>query len=361
MIEKYEKLPYIIAYMTNFIYLSRYAGMREDLVQAGGGNSSVKISSDKMVLKASGFQLADLSEEMGWCTVNPKIITNFFNQDTPDISKEVEKQLIANSLTTPSQYRPSIEIFLHSITQKYTLHTHPTVVNILTATDAGWKILKELFSDAVFVNYSTPGINLAAEYFNAVKKFGKIPNVIFLQNHGLVVSGETAEFVKEKTENVLRIIEKGIEIDMERYHTATNIYDTVCKIPELKNKIVYLSQNNDVIKGLENFSSNLWDYQFCPDCLVYCGKRILVLWDTFSETDFQNHLVQYGQPVIVTCKYNVYILADSVKKAKDIESVLTFNAQVAIVNKNSHINLLPDNEQNFLLNWDSEKYRQSAR
>ena len=33
--------------LEDFISISRYAGMREDLVQAGGGNSSVKIDGKK--------------------------------------------------------------------------------------------------------------------------------------------------------------------------------------------------------------------------------------------------------------------------------------------------------------------------
>ena len=42
--------------------MSKYAGMREDLVQAGGGNSSYKISQTEMAIKASGYQLSDLTE-----------------------------------------------------------------------------------------------------------------------------------------------------------------------------------------------------------------------------------------------------------------------------------------------------------
>ena len=335
--------------------------MREDLVQAGGGNSSVKISAEKMFIKASGFQLADLTEETGWCTVNPKIIEEFFNQDKLDISKEVEKQLISDSLMTSSQYRPSIEIFLHAITQKYTLHTHPTVVNIMTATDVGWKMLKELFPEALFVDYATPGIKLAAEYFKTFKSFKEITDVIFLKNHGLVVSGKTGDFVKNTTEEVLSKIEKYLRLDMSRYHNSTKIYDIMQTVPVLKGKIVYLSQHQDVLKALNEFGTKLWNYQFCPDCLVYCGKQFLVLSDDYSADDFNNHISCHGLPVIVSYKGNIYILADSVKKAKEIESVLAFSAQVALANRDTQINLLSDDEQNFLLNWDAEKYRQRMK
>ena len=57
-----------------------------------------------------------------------------------------------------------IETFLHSITQKYTLHTHPTVVNILAATESGWTTLKDLFPNAFFKNGMCDGVFLTREY-----------------------------------------------------------------------------------------------------------------------------------------------------------------------------------------------------
>ena len=47
--------------MNGFLFISKYAGMREDLIQAGGGNTSYKESDEKMYIKASGVQLADIT------------------------------------------------------------------------------------------------------------------------------------------------------------------------------------------------------------------------------------------------------------------------------------------------------------
>ncbi len=353
--------------MRSFIYLSRCAGMRDDLAQAGGGNSSVKLSPTKMLIKASGFSLADVGENVGYCAVNPQVIVDYFSKDGFEISANVEKELISNSLLSLSAQesgrplRPSIETFLHSITQKYTLHTHPTVVNILAATDEGWDTLKNLFPDALFVDYETPGIKLAAKYFKAFKAFGKIPDVIFLKNHGLVVNGETGEVVKKKMDAILDVIEKYLGLDMERHHNATIIYDVTRQVPVLKDKIVWLAQNRDIGVASESFGVDLWEWQFCPDCLVYCGKRALVLGDAFAVSDFERHIETFGIPVVVSLRGNVYIVADNVKKAKDIECVLAFSAQVALANKKLKLNLLSVDEQNFLLNWDAEKYRQTAK
>lgn len=343
----------------SFKQISLYSGMREDLVQAGGGNTSAKETETEMIIKASGCQLSEISEDYGWCKVNPKIIVDYFSKDNPEITQDAEKKLISECLI--SGKHPSIEVFLHSITKKYTLHTHPTVVNILASTTWGWEALKNVFPDALFVDYATPGIKLAAEYFKAFKEFGKNPSIIFLKNHGLVVSDESADVVISKTEEVLYKIEEYLNLDMNRYHNSTKICNATHSIPHLENKVVYLSQNVDVLKGIEYFGSKLWDYQFCPDCLVYCGKHVLSLSEDFLQADFVNHLSKYGNPVILTYKNNVYILADSVKKAKDIECVLAFSAQVALANQNQKICTLSDDEQNFLLNWDSEKYRQQMK
>ena len=347
--------------MRDFIYLSRYAGMREDLVQAGGINSSVKISATQMLIKASGCQLAEVSEDYGWCTVNPRIIQDYFSGDKAETTQEDEKIIINGCLV--SGKRPSIETFIHSITKKYTLHTHPTVVNILTSTNAGWDELKTLFPNAMFVEYATPGIKLAAEYFRTCRSSGTVPDTIFLKNHGLVVSEESAEFVKGRMEEVLRKIEGHLKMDMERHHTSTEIYDVMRNVPELKDKVVYLSLHHDILEGLGVFGLGLWDWQFCPDCIVYCGMKALQLEEHFTEKAFESHMQKYALPVILVYKGHLYILADSMKKAKDTEAVLAFSAQVALANRDRGLpmNLLPGDEQGFLLNWDAEKYRQDMK
>lgn len=87
--------------LIGFMRISLYAGMREDLVQAGGGNTSAKISDTEMIIKASGCQLSEISENYGWCKVNSKIFVDFFSQENPAITQETEKQLIQSSLLPP--------------------------------------------------------------------------------------------------------------------------------------------------------------------------------------------------------------------------------------------------------------------
>ena len=146
--------------MDGFIKISKYSGMREDLVQAGGGNSSYKISGDEMAVKASGYQLADISGEEGYALVNPRIIREkFLNCKSLDTLTDSDSKMFLGEAFIKGG-RPSIEIFLHSISGKYTLHAHLLVVNVLTCRQGGMDALKNIFPDSLFVPYATLGIEL---------------------------------------------------------------------------------------------------------------------------------------------------------------------------------------------------------
>lgn len=343
--------------MDGFVKISRYAGMREDLVQAGGGNSAFKISPEKMFIKASGFQLAEVTEIDGYATVNPCVIRDaLLSADCMDeISETMGKRILEEAYMAGRQ--PSIETFLHAISGKYSLHTHPIVVNALACRKDGMGVLKELFPDALFVPYATPGIELAKAYFKAYRNGNrdteKEYDVVFLQNHGVLISSDTADGIIEKTEVVLYKIEEFLGINMSAYHTLTNLWELFEK------KILWRVTDENVLNVYSN-KKGMWDHAFCPDCVVFLGKKPLVLHSDFLEEKRVFESV-YGEPVMVVHKDNLYIVADSVKKALEIQSVMSFSAQVMELNDEVECNLLSDQEQNYLLNWDAEKYRKELK
>lgn len=340
--------------MKEFIKMSKYAGMREDLVQAGGGNSAYKISKDMMAIKASGYQLADLTEKRGYAIVNPEIISNAFSAHNNITSMtEADSIEILNSAFIKGD-RPSIETFLHSIAGKYTLHTHPIAVNAMTCRRGGMDILKELFPKALFVPYATPGIELAKTYFTVFQNSSKKSKIIFLQNHGLLVSGEYADEVINTTEDVVRKVEKALGLDMENYHAVTKLYNIVGK------GIVWHVTDKNILNSYAAMKG-VWPHAFCPDCIVFLGKKFLLADENFDKDILQAFEEQYGNPVIIEYKNNLYICAESVKKALEIQSVLSFSAQVMKINIEHACNLLTESEQNFLLHWDAEKYRKNMK
>lgn len=356
--------------MQDFIKISRYAGMRNDLAQAGGGNTSVKIDDEIMLVKSSGFQLADVSEQTGYSKVNYKKIVDYFKENIAEqteecFSEEKGKQLLQEVHIEGG--RASIETFLHAITGKYTLHSHPTLVNILTARADGMEMIHNLFPKAVLVPYRKPGAELAETYYKLYQKQaaqGADGNLIFLENHGLVVSGENAEQVIAKTEEVLAKIAQYLQIDDSAYRAATGLYQTIQEIELLADKIVYVSENRYLSQdfaGSVLVEKGQWEHAFCPDCVVYANKKILCLPAQYTKQDILDFIEQYGIPALVYLEGYFYILAESVKKAQEIENVMSFAARVQYYNIGHAMNYLSNEQEEELLNWDSEKYRRMMK
>ncbi|NLL79615.1 MAG: class II aldolase [Clostridiales bacterium] len=344
--------------MQGFIKISKYAGMREDLVQAGGGNSSYKETDTRMYIKASGFQLAEVSEKEGYAVVNPqKIQAAFLNQENLDqITDEVSREILQSAFIEGK--RPSIETFLHAVSGRYTLHTHPIVVNAMTCRKQGMDVLAEMFPEALIVPYATPGVELAKSFFLAYRRKaqekGQIFDIVFLQNHGLVVSGDSAQIVIDRTEEVVRKLERYLKADMQPYHVCTELWEY------FREKVVWRVTDQHVLEVFHK-TGHMWKHSFCPDCVVFMGKNILNLTEQDIEAALEKFQKEYGSPVILIYDDNMYIVADSVKKALEIQSVLSFSAQVMKLNENVECTLLDEREQNFLLNWDAEKYRKNIK
>ena len=341
----------------NLIKLSKYAGMREDIIQAGGGNTSVKINDETMFIKSSGYQLSEMEENVGYSKVNYKKIVDYFKSHL-EIKRSDEKELLENTLIQGK--RPSIETFLHSITEKYTLHTHPLLINVFTSRKNGMKELKSMFPNSLIIDYQTPGIFLAKEFFD---KFSKLENpqkanIVFLKNHGLIVSGKNMDEVIELHESILETLENKLKVNMQAYRNSTFLFKKLEDF--IENNIVYLCENRRIKNFIENNSIKDVNYCFSPDSLIYCNKKILLLNkdDDMLEV-IKNHNLKYGNFNVAYFENELYIIAPNVKKAKEIESVLSFNLQVLKLNKNDEMDFLTEEEQNFLLNWDSEKYRKN--
>ncbi len=352
--------------MQDFIRISRYAGMRNDLAQAGGGNTSVKLDEDVMLVKSSGFQLADVNEQTGYSRVNYRTITDYFRDHVGTHSEDVLTEENGKALLAKAQIdggRASIETFLHAVTGKYTLHSHPTLVNILTAREGGMDILHSLFPQAVFVPYRKPGAALAETYYKLYREQqaqGADGQVVFLANHGLVVSGGDGGEVIARTEDVLQKIAAYLKIDDRAYREATKLWQTLGQIDALAGNIVYLSENRYLSReyaGEPLAEPGVWEHTFCPDCVVYANKKLLRLEKEYKAADITDFMERYGEPALIYHEGSFYILAESVRKAQEIENVMSFAARVQRGNLGQKINCLSEAQADELLNWDAEKFR----
>ena len=185
------------------VSLSNHIGSKVAYVQGGGGNTSLKTSKKNMLIKASGTFLADVHDETAFLEVDWPIIKA--NLDTCKTEADYQALLTASVLSDRGSARPSIETGFHAILECCTLHSHSVWANLLTCTVEGEALVSELFPSAIWVPYATPGLPLSREISDRIIGSKKV--TLFLQNHGVVVSGPdvaTTEAMHEAVTTTIR-------------------------------------------------------------------------------------------------------------------------------------------------------------
>lgn len=347
--------------------ISLFAGNRFDLVQAGGGNTSVKLDDQVMLVKASGINLSEVTDKQGYVDVDYAFIRQFLAQNPLHSLEKKARELAANQAMKQSQIsssgKPSIETFLHAMLSTFTLHTHPISVNVLAA-QKDWKSrLQAIWPDSICVPYHTPGIDLAmamADEMNAyTSQKGHFPKVVFLQNHGLIVSSNDPTEVVELTNKVTLLIEEHLGMNLRKYRDVTQIQN-LFQTAGFDHINVVCNDDSVIHRSLssEDPATRIWP--FCPDTLIYCGVRPVYLEHLQDLVPLEKYVSMYQEfPKIVVVNEQVYFCGNTLKKAKEAQELFKFHLMVN-EHAQSPLQRLKLNEVAYLSNWDAEKYRQGV-
>jgi rhamnose utilization protein RhaD (predicted bifunctional aldolase and dehydrogenase) len=191
----------------DLLTLSHEVG-REDrgLAILGEGNTSVKLSDDTFLVKASGTCLGTLKEE--------DVVECRFSALLPLLDKEqmadeeMDNALLAARVDAKAK-KPSVEAVFHAYFLslpgvKFVAHSHATHVNqILCSPRAKDFANNRMFPDeivlcgpcSVYLPYTDPGLKLSqairrqTEAF--IKKHHRQPLVVLMQNHGIITLGKS--------------------------------------------------------------------------------------------------------------------------------------------------------------------------
>ena len=149
--------------MQDFIRISKYAGMRNDLAQAGGGNTSVKLDGQIMLVKSSGFQLADVNENTGYSKIDYRLIEEYFKENIqageqsvlykPEIRVQQHSHIRGRNLHTTAAIHPR---FLHHTRQQSFRNALSAVFarSIVAPSSRSWQILISMkVSSSFSVNF----------------------------------------------------------------------------------------------------------------------------------------------------------------------------------------------------------------
>lgn len=190
---------------------ARAAGSRPDLTQGGGGNVSVKIGSERMLVKASGAQLKDVTARSGWTLVNYGNIKRRLAAG-PGGDGEFTDFICAQALPALGvpPAKPSIETGFHALLNTVVIHTHSVYANILNMSAEGHALGRRLFPDAEFIPYRAPGSQLCAAIGERARASG--PQVFFLASHGLLAAHAGVDGALELNESVNETIRRGLSL-----------------------------------------------------------------------------------------------------------------------------------------------------
>lgn len=292
----------------DLIAISRKFGQDSRFVIAGGGNTSYK-DENRLWVKASGHALATITED-GFAVLDRALLNEMgekaYNEDTVIREEQVKNDLAAACIT--KDRRPSVETSLHNCMGfAFVVHLHPTLVNGLMCSVNAEAACKEIFPDALYIEYTDPGYTLFKKVYDRIKAYkaekGKEPQVIFLQNHGIFVGGDTTAEIEGIYSEVLGKLEAKVaalpEGDTAVSETVTDV------VPAIRQM---LSRSGRGFKTLKVTKNALVDY-FIEGCSVTSTGSVT---DCSGKSGFDKIAKPFTPDIIVYCKSSyIFIEAES--------------------------------------------------
>ncbi len=341
--------------LEDYVKLSSTIGARVDYVQGGGGNTSVKLDEQLMAIKASGYKLSDIEVDKAYAVMDLKALQDFYlrhqSSDFEDVEKEGSALAKAATLSIDGLkgLRPSVEAGFHAILDRFVAHSHSVYANLACCTTTSAEVLTTTLDKAAYawgiVEYTDPGAKLAFAIKNErerVKELrGFYPQVIFMQNHGLIITSDAVD-------DCLSIHE-----DVNKRLAAYFGYSPTA-FPEIN---TVQADDGSILSATpylqERLRSGAYDSHFFEETLLYPDQQVFltdVLHFSDEPMDGKANIREDGQII--------YRLPQP--KAQVIEE--TLSAVIFIVEtitaKGLQLSLMGDEARDFIGNWESEKYRQ---
>lgn len=358
-------------------FSNRY-GRNPEYVLAGGGNTSQK-DETTLYIKASGKSLADVTAQ-DFVSMDRAKLSAMLGKNYPESDDEREAAALADVMAARldgnGDKRPSVEASLHNLfNYKYVLHLHPALINGLTCSRLGEKEARRLIGDdLVWIDQSKPGYALAklcdkklAEYKDYTEKDAQL---MFLQNHGIFVAGDTVADIDAQMLRVMSALQAHIsgEPDMEPLpydkHRVDELGEKLKKLYPEKQHYTFVT-TKDVLKYIADKKEfEALKNPFTPDHIVYAKARFMYLDNIEKARDIFDTFVRengYTPKVICVPNLGAYIITPTEKELKNVKDLFLDAVKVAVYANNFGGFLhMTDDLVKFILNWEVESYRQKV-
>ncbi len=382
------------------VKLSRYVGSDIELVIAGGGNTSVK-SGGTLFIKGSGTALSSITAE-DFVAMSRIQLIDLLERDLgtdPMAREESFKEAILAARFQPGKnQRPSVESVLHAlIPRRFVVHSHSTAVNIITCTVEGERLASSLLGEeALWIPYVDPGFVLAKSLNRRLAEYREetgrdCPPAILMQNHGLIICGDTPQEVLDQSENLVGLIKNHLEkIEPGQAFGAPS------RLPDEESRR-QINMLGPLLRGLLADAGHLKVVVFddseeslslacgpagrdsamggplTPDQIVYCNSFPLWFEPIQGESSFElqqrlkaeigHHMEITGFPpfVVLVQGLGLFAIGNDLAQAETVRLCYIDAIKVmAGAQCLGGIRPLPERERAFIENWEVESYRRKV-
>lgn len=317
------------------------------LVQGAGGNVSWK-EDGTLWIKASGKWLAGARNEDTFVPVALQHLRDAIAHDDFDTVPMV---------LSGSRLRPSIETMLHA------LFEHPIVVHVhaveilahLVRADAEAAIRARMGAGADWIQtaYYKPGPDLARALKTTLMQCPSA-NIAFLQNHGVVVGGNSIA-------EVSNILSATIERFKNRISARPPVRPadpaSLKVIAELGYRLVPIPDVHELAMEAGYFDQLGKNWALYPDHVVFLGATP----NLFESAEMVCKTMQSGEqrPELIFVK-GAGVFEREPLGAGKYAYLQCYYDVLSRQPENAELVTLTDDDISALLNWDAEKFRQAS-
>lgn len=371
--------------LEKLVQLSRRYGSNDEFVLSGGGNTSYK-DDTFLYVKASGVQLGTIDAD-GFAKLRLENLNGMWEKQYPSEPEARDAEVLQDMLSARAEgeeKRPSVETLLHALfPQPYVAHMHPPLVNGVTCSQNGEQVVADLFGDrAIWIPTVNPGYVLARTVKEGIEKHLEqkkpFPKLVFMENHGVFVAGDTTEEIDKQYEEIFETLEaklkrnpdfsrdprendKSFQNQVEQYEQA------VKEAPYLGDSALpcIFFTNREILSFVEDEKSfTPVSSAFSPDHIVYYGHEPLFIAAGENVHEAVKRYVEKNgeNPRIIAVQgLGAFAAAETEKKAETAKALFLDAVKIAVYAESfgGH-KFMPTDQINFIRFWEYEKYRKSV-
>jgi len=331
-----------------------------DYVLGGGGNTSVK-NDTTLWVKPSGTTLGALTPET-FVAMSRAKLAELYDVQAPEDSHAREalvKEYMENAVLPDSTGRASVEAPLHStLSARYVVHTHPTLVNGMTCARDGKAKCRTLFPDALWLDFIDPGFTLCIRVRQEILKYtqahGREPALIFLKNHGVFVAGDSPAAIQSLYAHIFETLQAQYDEAGIVTHMAVEPCAEADSVEQsLRSELGWGSDVHMAVSALFQTPQG----PISPDHIVY-AKSFPLMGHPTQDT-IEQYNTRYGYaPAILQTEQAVVALGSSELRANlALEMALDGALVTQLAAAFGGIEYLTERAREFIENWEVESYR----